>query len=95
MFPVYKGTYERQMAIRADPNGFRDVDDRSGPRTSRASSNTSTTRPDLDRDRIGYYGVSFGAFAGIMNAPSSRGLKASVLAGGGLVRAACLPRSIL
>ena len=52
------------------------------------------TRHDLDRRRIGYYGVSLGAFAGIIiNAIEPRA-ESHVFLGGGLARVARRRRSI-
>jgi serine/threonine protein kinase len=42
-------------------------------------------RPDLDRDRIGYYGLSLGAFTGVVATAIEPRVKASVLLGGGLL----------
>lgn len=44
------------------------------------------TRSDLDHGRIGYYGVSLGAFAGVLIGAIETRLKALVLMGGGLAR---------
>ena len=45
------------------------------------------SRADPDRDRVGYYGVSMGAYAGIIVNAIQPGLKANVFLGGGLSRA--------
>jgi dienelactone hydrolase/predicted Ser/Thr protein kinase len=82
VFPIYQGTYERRLEIRG-MNGFRDATIQRAKDFARVLE-LIDTRPDLDHDRIGYHGVSFGAFAGVLNLALQPRLKAAVLAGGGL-----------
>ena len=49
------------------------------------------SRPDLDHDRIGFYGDSRGAFYGVLVTALEPRLKASVLLGGGLPSAVFPP----
>ncbi|MEO7158427.1 MAG: hypothetical protein ABI039_12740, partial [Vicinamibacterales bacterium] len=84
IYPVYKGTYERTVQY-TGPNSSRDVTVQRVKDFKRVMEYIST-RPELDAERIGYYGVSLGAFTGtIINALEPR-LKATVYMGGGLVR---------
>jgi predicted Ser/Thr protein kinase len=84
VFPVYKGTYER-IAATSGPNTARDMT------VARVKDLTRVveyihTRPDLDANRLGYYGASLGAFNGILISAIEPRIKASVLLGGGLTR---------
>ena len=85
VFPVYQGTYERGPA-QAGPNAFRDVTIARVKDFGRVIDYIET-RQDLDRERIGYYGVSLGAVAGVMISAIETRLKATVFLGGGLLRA--------
>ena len=84
VFPVYKGTYERSVPP-GGPNAARDLSVARVKDFGRVV-DYLVTRPDIDADRLGYYGVSMGAFVGtIINAIEPR-LKANVFLGGGLAR---------
>ena len=85
VFPVYKGTYERRVSV-AGPNAQRDVTIARVKDFGRVMEYIAS-RADLDRDRVGYYGVSMGAYTGIMINAIEPGLKANVFLGGGLARA--------
>ena len=82
VFPVYKGTYERRVST-TGVNGFRDLMIARGKDFSRVLDYIAT-RPDLDKDRVGFYGLSLGAFAGQIFTAIDPRVKASVLLGGGL-----------
>jgi hypothetical protein len=84
VFPVYQGTYERGPA-QSGPNAFRDVTIARVKDFGRVVDYIET-RPDLDRERIGYYGVSLGAITGVMISAIETRLKATVFLGGGLLR---------
>jgi hypothetical protein len=84
VFPVYKGTYERGPAP-PGRNAGRDVTIARVKDFGRVLDYLET-RADLDRERIGYYGASLGAFAGILIGAIETRLKALVLMGGGLSR---------
>jgi len=89
IFPVYKGTYERGVQ-QSGPNGFRDVTI-ARVKDFRRVADYVQSRKDLDGARIGFYGVSLGAFTGIMiNAVEPR-IKANVFLGGGLPRFVASP----
>jgi eukaryotic-like serine/threonine-protein kinase len=83
LFPVYKGTYERGATI-TGMNARRDLTIAREKDAAR-SLDYLESRPDIDKDRIGYYGLSLGAFNGIIITAIESRFKASVLAGGGLV----------
>jgi serine/threonine protein kinase len=87
LFPVYKGTYERIVAnvpYGAPPSvAQRDLWVQAG-KDLRRSADYLQTRPDIDRNRLAFYGVSAGALHGpVMTAIEDR-FKASILVGGGL-----------
>lgn len=90
-YPVYKGTYERT----APPPG---LDTMSGRETLiQAMKDLSRsidyleTRPDIDRKRIGYMGVSMGAAFGVIAAGVEDRVKGVILLDGGFVYEKPLP----
>jgi formylglycine-generating enzyme required for sulfatase activity/predicted Ser/Thr protein kinase len=84
LFPVYKGTYERRLPRGAGgPNVYRDLTIQWYKDLAR-SLDYVETRNDLRADRIGFYGLSMGARAGILCAALERRLRAVVLVAGGL-----------
>ena len=83
LYPVYQGTYERRFERQPGPNNRRDWYVEMAKDLFR-SMDYLETRQDLDRDNIGYYSLSMGAyFAPIPLALEPR-LKAAVIASGGL-----------
>jgi eukaryotic-like serine/threonine-protein kinase len=86
LWPVYKGTYERGDEFKSDyPNTTSLYRDHMiyWAKDLRRSIDYLETRPEIDHDRIGYYGISWGAAMGaIMPALEGR-LKVSVLPAGG------------
>jgi serine/threonine protein kinase/formylglycine-generating enzyme required for sulfatase activity/dienelactone hydrolase len=87
IYPVYKGTYERGDGMESDvangSNTWRDHVVMWVKDASRAI-DYAQTRPDLDHDKIAYYGYSWGAeMGGIVPAVEPR-IKAVILALGGL-----------
>ena len=84
VYPVYKGTYER-IVKNPGPNTGREIAIARGKDLQRVV-DFIESRSDLDRQRIGYYGLSTGAFHGVIGTAIEPRIKASVLAGGGLVR---------
>jgi pimeloyl-ACP methyl ester carboxylesterase len=82
LFPVYKGTFERRVEA-AGPNVQRDIVIASVKDFRRVVEFVGS-RPDLDRERIGFYGDSRGAWFGVISTAVEKGLKASVLLGVGL-----------
>ena len=94
VYPIYKGTWERQSDIQSDvqddSNLYRDHVIAWG-KDLRRSVDYLETRPDIDADRLGYMGISWGsAMAPIMTAVEPR-VKASVLVVGGLMMQAVQP----
>lgn len=84
MFPVYKGTYERfvSASLEKGTSGERDLEVEDYKDLAR-SVDYIETRPDLDHQKLAYYGVSQGAReASVMLALESRFFTA-VLVGGG------------
>jgi hypothetical protein len=82
MYPIYTGTYERQIPIRGY-NDQRDVIIRASKDLQR-SIDYLESRDDIESDRLAYCGLSLGASWGpIFTAVEDR-LKASILIAGGL-----------
>jgi dienelactone hydrolase len=82
LYPVYKGTYERQVTI-TGPAVARDLTIQRSKDFGRAIDYLAT-RPDIDMSRLGYYGISMGASHGVVLTAIETRLRASVLLGGGL-----------
>ena len=89
VFPVYKGTYERSTDM-VGINARRDVAIASGKDFGRVIE-LIDSRPDLDHDRIGFYGDSRGAYYGVIVTALEPRVKASVLLGAGLPAVALPP----
>jgi len=83
VLPMYKGSYERHIGSILLPHIWRDVMINSGKDLRRAIDYLET-RPDVDPDRLAYFGLSMGAGAGPIMTAIERRFKASVLLGGGL-----------
>jgi formylglycine-generating enzyme required for sulfatase activity/tRNA A-37 threonylcarbamoyl transferase component Bud32/dienelactone hydrolase len=83
LLPVYKGTYERrapnssggtfgrEQSLERAKDFFRSVD-------------YLDTRPDINHDRLGFYGVSWGANNSIKLLAIDKRVKVAVIVGGGL-----------
>jgi tRNA A-37 threonylcarbamoyl transferase component Bud32/dienelactone hydrolase len=84
LFPVYKGTFERRLT-EAGPNANRDLTIQRAKDVFR-SVDYLESRSDIDKNRIGYYGISLGAVPGPIFTALDARIKASVLVGGGLFR---------
>jgi eukaryotic-like serine/threonine-protein kinase len=85
LYPVYKGTYERgPSTLDVGPNAARDEVIAWSRDVSRAIDYLQT-RADIDSSRIGYYGTSSGADAGLIAVALEPRVKAAVLQGGGRV----------
>ena len=82
--PVFKGTFERRPPPDAGPNALRDVDIQYAKDLFQ-SIDYLQSRPDVDRNRIGYYGISSGAYHGVFALAQEPRVKAAVLAGAGLI----------
>jgi len=87
LYPVYKGTYERGDGMESDVTNatstWRDHVVMWVKDASRAI-DYAETRPDLDHEKLGYYGYSWGAAMGAIVPAVEPRLKACVLALGGL-----------
>ena len=83
MFPIYKGTYERGPSASASVLEFRDLMLAWGKDLGR-SMDYLETRPDIDRGRFAFYGLSLGAEAGVTLTAVEQRFKASILLAGGL-----------
>ena len=83
LYPVYKGTYER--AVREAPGPIAEHELRvAWSRDLGRAIDYLETRPDLDRTRLAFYGVSAGAAAGMFLAALEPRLKTTILQGAGI-----------
>lgn len=89
LYPIYQGTYERTVQV-TGLNGFRDVTI-ARVKDAKRSLDYLVSRPDLDKQRLGFYGISMGAPPGIILTATDTRLKASIIVGGGVFRTAPLP----
>jgi dipeptidyl aminopeptidase/acylaminoacyl peptidase len=82
LYPVYRGTFDRWIETRGErenrDQNIMDVKD-----FNRAVDYLET-RPDIDRTRLGYYGISAGANMASLILANDHRIKAAVLLGGGL-----------
>ncbi|MEP7132178.1 MAG: protein kinase [Acidobacteriota bacterium] len=82
-FPVYKGTYERQVKdARLGSNQWRDLVIQQSKDVRRAVDYLET-RPDLDISHLTFYGVSLGAIDGITFVALEDRVKAAIFSAGG------------
>jgi hypothetical protein len=84
VYPIYQGTYDRQVT-QGGPNDDRDWKIQIGKDLRRAI-DFIETREDLDNDKIGYYGLSWGGSIGPMMTAIEPRFAASILIAGGLGR---------
>jgi dienelactone hydrolase len=63
VYPIYQGTYERRITGGRGPNVLRDLLIQRG-KDLRRSLDYLETRPDVDRSRVAFYGLSLGAQLG-------------------------------
>ena len=90
LFPVYQGTYERRRSAASGPNAVRELVIQRTKDVRRAVDYLES-RPDVDRSRLAFYGLSMGANYGpVVGAVESR-FRTLVLVSGGLAGDA-LPR---
>ena len=83
LYPVYQGTYERRFERLSGPSARRDWYVQMAKDLFR-SLDYLDTRPDVDREHIGYYSLSMGAFFAPIPLALEPRLKAAVIASGGL-----------
>jgi hypothetical protein len=81
--PVFKGTYERATFERRGPLAERELQI-AWSRDLGRSIDYLETRPDIDRTRLAFYGLSEGAEAGVILSALEPRLKTTVLQGAGL-----------
>jgi formylglycine-generating enzyme required for sulfatase activity len=83
LFPMYKGTYERRVTLPPDArNARRDVGIQRIKDLQR-SVDYLLTRPDIDGERLAYFGVSLGARLGATSLAIEKRFKTAVLWSGG------------
>jgi dienelactone hydrolase len=63
IYPVYQGTYERRVSRERSPTFLRDLTIQRGKDLRRAVDYLES-RPDIDRSKIAFYGMSLGAQLG-------------------------------
>jgi formylglycine-generating enzyme required for sulfatase activity/dienelactone hydrolase len=90
LYPVYKGTYERPAQPGLATTAGREVLIQESKDLGR-SIDYLETRTDIDRNRIGYLGVSMGAALGVILTAVEDRLKAVVLLDGGFFDEKVLP----
>jgi len=83
LYPVYQGTFERKGGVTAGPNGRRDMYVQMAKDFFRAVDYLET-RQDVDRNKLAYFSVSFGAYFGPIPVSLDPRMKVAVFALGGL-----------
>jgi predicted esterase/predicted Ser/Thr protein kinase len=83
IFPVYKGTYERGVPAPRGHNDRRDLLIQRAKDIRRAVDYLQS-RPDIDRDRISFYGLSLGASVGTFVLPFEPRFRTAILFGTGI-----------
>jgi formylglycine-generating enzyme required for sulfatase activity/dienelactone hydrolase len=93
MYPIYKGTYQRrpQTPIRT-PLAWRDQKFQWCKDLGR-SIDYLETRPDIDRGKLAYHGISMGAGAALPCVALENRLQTAILQGGGFSNARGAPES--
>ncbi len=81
LYPIYKGTYERNSGITTDvpfmTNAYKDWIIQIAKDLER-SIDYLETRPDIDKEKLAYYGLSWGGRLGILFVAVEKRFKASV-----------------
>ena len=85
LFPIYKGTYERNVERPMDPISYA-YDDMLIKRVKDFSRSIDylSTRPDIDTSKISYYGTSMGGRLGLIILAIEERIKLGLLVFGGL-----------
>ena len=83
LYPVYQGTFERRGGTAPGPNGVRDMHVQWAKDVFRAIDYLET-RTDVDRDHLGYFSISMGAYFGPIPIALDTRLKAAVFVAVGL-----------
>jgi formylglycine-generating enzyme required for sulfatase activity/dienelactone hydrolase/predicted Ser/Thr protein kinase len=92
LYPVYKGTFERgspELSVLSQPENVGDTYAYTEyliqvVKDLRRSIDYLETRPDIDSERLAYYGMSWGAYLGTIIPAVEDRFGASVLLGGGV-----------
>ena len=83
LFPVYQGTFERRLSAADGPNAVRELVIQRTKDVRRAVDYLES-RPDIDRSRLAFYGLSMGAnYGAVVGAVESR-FRTLVLVSGGM-----------
>lgn len=90
VYPVYKGTYERQVSGPSGPSQLRDLIVQWSKDLGRTIDYLES-RSDFDTDKLAYYGFSMGAAAAVPLVPLEPRLKAAILLAGGLYKESSPP----
>jgi eukaryotic-like serine/threonine-protein kinase len=94
LYPIYKGMYERNSAADlTGPNAYRDLLIQWSKDLSR-SIDYLETRPDLDRRKIAYYGISGGAGFGPIPSALEPRLRTAIFQSGGLAPQTRIPGEV-
>ena len=83
VYPVYQGTFERRFTTPQSPMARRDVQIQQAKDLFRIV-DYLVTRPEIDKDRIGYYSLSMGAYFGPIPVALEPRIKVAVFSSGGL-----------
>jgi dienelactone hydrolase len=85
LFPIYKGTYERRVDVddSEESSGWRDLTIQRSKDFFR-SVDYLESRTDIDHDKIGFFGISWGAGVASRILALEKRVKVAVLVGGGL-----------
>ena len=96
LYPIYKGTYERNSGITTDQpsmtNAYKDWIIQLGKDLGR-SVDYLETRIDIDKDRLAFYGLSWGGRLGVLFMAVEKRFKTSVLYVAGLKFQRALPEA--
>jgi formylglycine-generating enzyme required for sulfatase activity/dienelactone hydrolase/predicted Ser/Thr protein kinase len=84
VWPIYKGTFERPRVDRSTPTLERDYTIMLYKDLARTL-DYMETRPEFDRERVAYFGLSWGAWMAPIVGALEKRIKLFVLEGGGLV----------
>ena len=93
MFPMYKGTYERTTHSVEPGSSERRDETIQRSKDLRRSLDYLETRPDIDRERLAFYGFSWGGVEGPISLALETRFKTAVLADGGCSPEKTLPES--
>jgi eukaryotic-like serine/threonine-protein kinase len=93
LFPMYKGTYER-ITHRITPGSSEERDETiQRSKDLRRSLDYLETRSDIDRERLAFYGFSWGGIEGPISLALDSRFKTAVLADGGCSPEKTLPEA--